>query len=173
MPEILVCLRRDDTLVVVVLQRLPERRAVFHLIVPGHMMEPQQQVLRARLYLVIHRGIRLPILTHGIRSCRGAVEADTVLVCFVVIDRTPLQGILRLESVRLRTIVVIELEDMVQTERHHIVDTSLTALLHDSRHEIYEVLVDGERLLQPLPGNLLRCQRRVPCKSSEGIPVSL
>ena len=91
----------------------------------------------------------------------------------MVVDWTPFQRIVRLEAVRLGTVVVVELEDMVQSQRHHIVDACLAALLHDGGHHKDEVLIGAERLLQPLPGNLLGRQRWVPRQATEGVPVGL
>ena len=43
----------------------------------------------------------------------------------MVIDRTPFQGHMRVESIRLWTIVLIKGKDMVQADGHHIIYTSL------------------------------------------------
>ena len=52
----------------------------------------------------------------------GAVETDAILVGLVIVDRTPLDGGMGLILAGTRTIVVVEGEDVVQTNGHHVVD---------------------------------------------------
>ena len=44
------------------------------------------------------------------------------------------KGCYNYETIRLWTVVMVKLEDMVQTQGHHIVDTSLTTFFHHFRH---------------------------------------
>ena len=78
-------------------------------------MEPQQQVLRTGLYIIIGTRDVLTILAGGIRSCTGAIKTDTVVVGFVIVNGAPLQRIAGYETIGLWTVVMIKLEDVVQT----------------------------------------------------------
>ena len=69
--------------------------------------------------------------------------------------------------------MVVELEDVVESEGHHIVHTRLVAGEHNLRHGAYEGFVLGEGELQPLSRYLLGTQIRIPCQPTEGIPVRL
>ena len=112
-PDIMVRFYSDDTTIIVELQRLPQRRAVLHLVGPGHMMEPQQQILWTRLYIIISTCEVLAILAGSICSLAGTLEAYALLVGLVVIDRAPLQWIALDEAIGFWTVVVVELENMV------------------------------------------------------------
>ena len=173
-PVVLQRLRPDDTAVVVVLQRLPQRGAILHAVRPRHAVEPQQQFLGAGFYIVIGvRDVTL-ILAHGIGAgLGGAVEAYAVLRSLMIVYGTPLQGIVGLEAVGLRTVVVVELEDVVQTQRHHVVDAGFAAGFHPDGHVVDELPVSAKGLCQPLLGDVYRQQLRIPRQSAKGIPVGL
>ena len=91
----------------------------------------------------------------------------------MVVHRTPLQRIALDEAIGLRTVVVVELEDMVQAQWHHVVHASLTTLCHHLCHRVHKLRITGKRLLQPLTGNLVAVQSWVPRQSTKGIPVGL
>ena len=118
------------TTTIAVLHLLIDCAATLQAIGPRHTMEPQQITLRTGVDVVVERTIGLTVLGCGIGTSVGAVETDRVVVSLVVINRTPLDGITGNEAIGLRTIVLVEGEDMVQSDRHHIVDTSLTAAEH-------------------------------------------
>ena len=69
--------------------------------------------------------------------------------------------------------MVVAGKDMVQAQRHHVVDHDLTAVEHHLLHGIHECRFVRERLLQPLVRHLCGGQRGVPRHTSEGIPVGL
>ena len=71
----------------------------------------------------------------------------------MVIDGAPLYGIVSLEPVRLRSVVVVELKDVVQSQRHHVVDAGFATFQHELRHGRNKLLVSGEGLSQPFLGN--------------------
>ena len=60
----------------------------------------------------------------------SAVEAYRVVVGLVIVNRTPLDGVAGDEAVRLRTVVLVEGEDMVQADGHHVIDTGLAGSQH-------------------------------------------
>ena len=70
-------------------------------------------------------------------------------------------------------------ELMMQTERHHVIDNSLTTAQHQALdagqgfrgHSI--VATREEREARPLVGNLTGRKLVVPSQASEGIPVAL
>ena len=51
--------------VVVIAQTLPQRAAIGEPVVSGHVMEPQQILLRAGLHVLIERTVRFAILSGG------------------------------------------------------------------------------------------------------------
>ena len=80
---------------------------------PGNAVEPQQVSLRTAVDVIVDRAIGFTILCRGVRTCVCTVETNAVLVGLVVVDRTPLDGIFCDKAIRLRSIVLIESEDMV------------------------------------------------------------
>ena len=112
-----------DTTIVVILHLFEYSTSALHAISPGYAMEPQQITLRTGIDVVVERAIRLWILRGGIRTRMGAVETNTVVVGFVIIDGAPLQGQMGVIAIGLRTIMLVESEDMVETYGHHVVDT--------------------------------------------------
>ena len=97
------------------------------------MVEPQQVALRTSRQLLVFGLIRLAILRRG-AAARGlsTVEANTERVGLMVVHGTPLQRVVGFESVRLGTVVVVELEDVVQAERHHVVDAGFARTQHEA-----------------------------------------
>ena len=77
------------------------------------MMEPQQEILRTGLQLIVHRRIGFAILAHSIGTLRRTVETNAVGVSLMIIYRAPFQWIFSLEAIGFWTIMVVELEDMV------------------------------------------------------------
>ena len=59
-----------------------------------------------------------------------AVEADAQRVGLMVVYRAPLQRVAGYEAVGLGAVVVIELEDVVQSQWHHVVDAGLAGAEH-------------------------------------------
>ena len=117
------------------------------------MVEPQQLVLGACLDVIVELCHLGTVLADGIGASAGAVEAYSLSVGLVVVDGAPLQRIVSLEAVRLGSVVVVELEDMVQSQGHHIVDAGLVALLHDGGNAGRKLRVGSEGLVYPLLGN--------------------
>ena len=93
----------------------------------------------------------------------GTIEAYAVFICLVVIDGAPLQRIISLEAVGLGSVVMVELEDVVQTQRHHVVYAGLMAFLHDAHDVIYKPCIAGEGLASPFSRNGFGAQFGVPC----------
>ena len=101
------------------------------------------------------------------------VETDALAVGLVVVNGFPLVGEVRLVAVGFRTIVMVALEDMVKTKRHHVVNACLAALFHHCCHRLHKVFLAREGLAKPLAGYFLRRQLRIPSQTTEGIPVGL
>ncbi len=104
--------------------------AALHTVGPGHVVEPEQIAFRTAADIVVHRTIGLTVLGGGVGPHVGAVEADAERVSLMVIDGAPLNGIGGDETAGFWTIVLVEGEDMMETYRHHVIDTSLTAAKH-------------------------------------------
>ena len=142
----------SDTMGIAVLQFLPKRASAVEPARPGHVVKPEQEAFRAGIHVVVERAVRLAILCRGVAAQAAAVEADAVLVGLVVVDGTPLDGIAGLEPIGLRPVVVVELEDVVQAQRHHIVDTGFAT----AKHEALQLFAfSSKRLVEPLRCNLL------------------
>lgn len=107
---------------VMILHLLINRASALETIGPRHTVEPQQITLWTGVDIVVDRAVRLAILGCGIGTCMGAVETDAILVGLVIVDRTPLDRGMGLILAGTRTIVVVEGEDVVQTNGHHVVD---------------------------------------------------
>ena len=159
-------------LVVLMAEFVPEDASALHLVVPGHVVEPGDEVLGARADVVVETAERLRILLDVGRACEGAVEAHADRVGLVVVgrgpvDSHPLGGIPRLGSV-----VVGTGKDVVDAEGHHVVDACLAA----SKHHAEEGGIDRwgiECGFEPFFGDVLRGQRWIPGRTAEGIPVGL
>ena len=67
----------------------------------------------------------------------------------MVIDGAPLYGIVSPETVWLWTVVVVELEDMMQPQGHHVVHAVLAASLHQLGEGGNEMLLAAEGLHEP------------------------
>ena len=91
----------------------------------------------------------------------------------MIVDGAPLQRIIWLEAPGVGTIVVVELEDMVQPERHHVIHASLAAGHHHFGHRVHKGFVPGEGQLQPLARYGLSRETRIPGQTAEGVPVGL
>ena len=115
---------------VMILHLLINRATALETIGPRHTVEPQQITLRTGVDVVVDRAVRLAILRCGIGTSMGAVETDAILVGLVIVDRTPLDRGMGLILAGTRTIVVVEGEDVVQTNGHHVVDTGFAASQH-------------------------------------------
>ena len=137
-------------------QLVPEGAATLHLVIPGHMMEPGDHILRTGLDVVEGITERFWILFHVAAAIRGTIEAHSDAVSLMVVRRCPVgtQPLRRIPG--LWTIMVPTCKDMMDTQRHHIVHTSLTTVEHHLLHRIHKLLLTRKGLAQPLVGNLLR-----------------
>ena len=116
--------------VVLMAQFVPERASALHAEIPGHMVEPCDEILRTSTYIVVKTAERVGILLHIGRARERAVEAQSDAVGPMIIRRCPV-GPQSLGAVpRFRPIVVSACEDMMNAQRHHVVDTRLAALHH-------------------------------------------
>ena len=138
------------------------------------MVEPEKIFLRTGLDVIIQTAIWFWVLTDSICALGWTVETYTLSISLVIVDRTPFQRITCDETIWLRTVVVVELEDVVQTQRHHIVDTSFARSHHHHLYRLGKFLVlVFVGLYEPFVSNLFSCKRRIPCQSAESIPISL
>ena len=119
-----------NTAVVMILHLLNDRAAALKTITPRHAVEPQQITLGTGVDVVVYLTVWLAILSCGVRTSVCAVETDRVVIGLVIVNRAPLDGVAGNESIGFGTIMLVESEDMVQADGHHIVDTSLTAAEH-------------------------------------------
>ncbi len=65
----------------------------------------------------------------------GTVYADAVGISTMIIYGTPLYRIATDIAIGLRTHVVVELKDMMQTKWHHVVNAGLAASQHHAEKE--------------------------------------
>ena len=122
--------RLVDAVVVLMAEFVPERTAVLHLVVPRHVVEPGEQVLRTGIDVVVELAECLRILLDIGGTRRGAVEAHTDSVGLVVVGWGPV-GTHALGSVpRLWSVMVGAGKDVVNAQRHHVVDACLAAVQH-------------------------------------------
>ena len=78
-----------NTLVVLMTEFVPERATALHLVVPRHVVEPGQQILRTGVDVVVQLTELFGILLDIGRACECAVEAQTDAVSLVIIGRRP------------------------------------------------------------------------------------
>ena len=69
--------------------------------------------------------------------------------------------------------MVVEFKYVMQSERHHIVHTSLPALHHHTLHSLHKSSFHRKRLTEPLSGNLLATDEWAPRQTAKSIPVGL
>ena len=108
------------------LQFFPKGVATLEAIVPGYMMEPQQVALRAGVDIVVNRTEWLSILRSGVRTSMGTIETNANGVSPMVVNGAPFDGVMCDIAARLRAVVLIEGEVMVQSQGHHVIDAGLS-----------------------------------------------
>ena len=113
-----------NTTVVMILQLLINRATALKTISPRHAMEPQQITLWTGVDIIVNLTIGLAILGSGVRASVCTVETDTVVVGLVIVNWAPLNRIAWDKAIGLGTIVLVEGEDMVQADWHHIINAS-------------------------------------------------
>ena len=121
-----------DSTSVVILHLLVDCATTLETIAPGNAVEPQQITLGTGVDVVVYLTVWLAILSCGVRTSVCAVETDRVVIGLVIVNRAPLDRIAWDESIGLGTIVLVEGEDMMQTDWHHVVDASFAASQHDA-----------------------------------------
>ena len=161
------------TIVVLMAELIPEGTTTLHLIVPGHMMEPGDHVLRTGIDVVEGLAEVGGILLDVTTAVGGAVETESDTVGLVVVWRCPVRAKSLWGVPGLWTIVVTTGKDMMDPQRHHVAYTGLTAVEHHLLHRIHKFRLARKGLAQQLVGNLLGGEFRVPGQTTEGIPVGL
>ena len=120
------------TSVVTVLHLFIDGATTLHAVAPRHMMEPEQIALRTGVDVVVERAVGFTILERGVGACMGAIETYAQAVGLVVIHRAPLKWIVGDETVGLRTIMVVEPEDVVKADGHHVIDAGFARAEHET-----------------------------------------
>src|SRR5690606_32959478 len=77
---------------VVVDQFVPQRAPGAQAVIPGHVMEPQQQRFRHARYVAETLRYSRRVLGHRIAALPGPVEADAIAISAVVIHRRPVRA---------------------------------------------------------------------------------
>ena len=121
-----------NTAVVMILHLLNDRAAALKTIAPRHAVEPQQITLGTGVDVVVYLTVWLAILSCGVRTGMCAVETDRVVIGLVIVNRAPLDRIAWDEAVRLGSVVLVEGEDVVQADWHHVVDASFARAEHNA-----------------------------------------
>ncbi len=111
---------------VAVLHLFVDGAAALEAIGPGHMVEPEQVALGTGADIVVERTVGLAILGGGVGTGVGAVETDAETIGLMVIDGAPLEGIGGDEAAGLGTIVLVEGEDVMEADGHHVVDAGFS-----------------------------------------------
>ena len=119
------------------------------------MMEPGNHVFRTGVDVVEDIAERIRILVDVGTAVHGTVETESDTIGLVVVWRCPVWAQALRCIPRLGSIVMTSGKDMMDTQRHHVVDTGLTAVEHHLFHRFEKLLIVGEGLTQPLVGNLL------------------
>ena len=113
-----------DSTGVVILHLLVNGAATLETICPGNTVEPQQITLLTGVDIIVNLTVGLAILGCSVRASMCAVETDAVVVGLVIVNWAPLNRIAWDKAVGLGTIVLVEGEDMVQADWHHIINAS-------------------------------------------------
>ena len=151
---------------------VPEPAARRHLVVPRHMVEPQQQVLRHLLPVREHRADLRVVLRGRVAALRPALETDAVLVRAVVVSRVPV-GAIQVVHPRPRTVVMPGAHEVMQAERRHVVDHRLARTHHHRDHRLDERRIVAEGHAHPVDRDVARGCSRIPREPSVGVPVRL
>ena len=147
--------------------------------VPGQVVEPEQEILGAGFRVVEGRCPGLIVLVHVAGSAAGAVEADARGVGLVIVGGGPVGAAQALPG---HGAVVRAAEQVVQPQGHFVVDDGFAGSHHHLPDGIHELLPEGlERhagrsdkgLADPFVGDFLRGQVRIPGEAAEGVPVGL
>ncbi len=165
---------------------VPEGAPALHPVGPGEVVKPEQVHLRTGFRIVEARRQRLGILADRVAPAPGAVETDPPGIGLVVIRGGPVGPHPLGRVPGPRAVVVPPGEDVVEPERHHVIDRRLPALEHhppDGAEEPFLPLPrfsprpflpqGGEGEAEPLVGDVLRPERVVPRQAPEGVPVGL
>src|SRR5690554_4947685 len=121
-PHLLKCPYLLHPSIVPVTELIPKGATILHRMVPGNMVKPEQQLIRAGCRVVERLTQRCTVLRHRIAACGAAVEPDPLFTGIVVIGWQPVGTSTGDITPGLRAVVVIPGEDMVQSEWHHVVD---------------------------------------------------
>ena len=121
-----------DSTSVVILHLLIYCATTLETICPGNAVEPQQITLGTGVDVIVYLTVWLAILSCGVRTGMCAVETDRVVIGLVIVNRAPLDRIAWDESIGLGTIVLVEGEDMMQTDWHHVIDAGFARAEHNA-----------------------------------------
>src|SRR5690606_21058711 len=102
-------------------QLVPQAAAGGHAVVPGHVVEPQQECLRHGIDAAELLRHRRRVRGHGVAAGGAAVEADAARVGTVVVDRGPVRARATFDP-RAGTVMVATPHQVVQAQRGHVVD---------------------------------------------------
>jgi len=134
-------------------------------------MEPEQEVLRACLQVIPLVAQRRPVLADRVAPAARPVEADALLVGPVIVHGRPVEpprvGILGHRG------VVIAANQMVQAERHGVVDVRLARSEHERADRPDDVRRVAPRHPDPLVGDLGGPQAWIPGQPAVRVPVGL
>ena len=138
-------------------------------------MEPQHQLLRAKLRVVIHTAKRLLVLLHGIGTAilGRAVKTKTDFVCLVIISRQPILTRSRDVCPWLRAPMVAPTHQVMKSERGHIVCNGFAALHHNVANRIDCLLVFSDGLHHPFLGDFTSREIGIPRQTSKCVPIGL
>src|SRR4051812_43240087 len=123
-PDVFHAADRLDAAAVAGGQLVPQRPAGGQPIGPRHVVEPEQVVIGDAIETgkTIANGSR--ILTDGVRAACRAIEAETLRIGAIVVDRC-LVGARSTGDPRARTVMMPACHLVVQPERRHVIDSRL------------------------------------------------
>src|SRR5512133_637105 len=103
-----------------------------HAVVPGYVMEPEQVRLRAgfeRCELTRDFGM---ILLDRLASVCAPIKPNSLLIGAMKVDGRPIRA--TLAHPRTRPVMMVPSHQVVQPERRHVIDASLSRLQHHCCH---------------------------------------
>src|SRR5437660_5396580 len=106
--------------------------------VPGNMMKPEQEFFRTGGELLETVAHRIVVLRDGVAPRSRAIETNSVSVGAMKIDRVPVFALFRVPP-RRRPIMMTAPEEVMQSQRRHVINYGFVRLKHDG----------GNRLARP------------------------
>src|SRR5262245_43359088 len=153
-------------------QFIPQGPSRTHSMVPGRVMKPDQKLFRASSQAGEPVTRWRMILANGIAASLRAIESQPAFVGAVVIGRIPV-GPFFLVPPRRGAVMMPAPHNVMQPQRRHVIHQRLVRFEHHARDRVHRFLIARERHPDPLLGDPPRRDVRIPCETTECVPVGL